>query len=96
MLVPNKPLRDWLSKATPAQARQLALLAGTSVLQLRHLATGRRAASADLAQRIAHASESVDRHDEHGNALPYLPQTELCAACGRCPLASKAAEADYE
>jgi plasmid maintenance system antidote protein VapI len=72
-------IRDWLQAATPIEARQLAKAAKTSVPHLRHIAKGRRGISADLAQRLAHASASLPR------AL-HLYQTHLCEACGRCPL----------
>lgn len=100
MPAPNKALRHWLIAATPDQIKQLAKGARTSVAQLRHIAHGRRAASADLAQRIAHASVEVRQSspsgfDEGGRELPtpvYLDQTELCAACARCPIAARMAD----
>lgn len=85
MAAPNKALRAWLIEATPDQTRRLAKEAKTSVAQLRHIAHGRRAASAALAQRIAHASQ-YDYGDLGASPLPML-QVELCEACGRCPLA---------
>lgn len=83
MFAPNKALREWLEAATPAQATQLAKAAKTSVLQLRHISKGRRRASAALAQRIAHASRSM-------NPALRLDQRELCEACGACPFAMAA------
>lgn len=76
---PNGIIRDWLNAATPDEARQLAKAAKTSVPHLRHIGKGRRGISADLAQRLAHASQALPR------AL-NLYQTQLCDACGRCPL----------
>ena len=85
MATPNKALRAWLDAATPDQTRELAKAAKTSVLQLRHLAAGRRKASAALAQRIAHASLW-----KNGIQWPRpLDQRELCEACGRCPFATE-------
>jgi transcriptional regulator with XRE-family HTH domain len=84
MAAPNKALREWLKTATPDQARQLASASKTSVPHLRHIARGRRKASADLAQRLAHASHQF-------NIILKLDQRELCAACGQCPLAASAA-----
>jgi transcriptional regulator with XRE-family HTH domain len=79
MVTPNNIVRRWLISASPAQARQLASAAKTSVPHLRHIAAGRRNVSADLAQRIAHASVRFP--------LPlHLLQTELCVACAKCPL----------
>lgn len=78
-LKPNRPLTQWLEAATPDQRRKLAKLAKTSLPHLWHIANGRRSASAELAQRIAHAAYKV------GNILP-LHQIDLCAACGKCPL----------
>lgn len=82
MPAPNKALTLWLSQSTSHEIKQLAQRAKTSVAQLRHIAHGRRAASAALAQRIAHASEMFP----YNVAKPLL-QTQLCEACGQCPLA---------
>ena len=78
---PHTTMRDWLHEATPDDARQVAAIAETSVPHLRHIAAGRRQMSADLAQRLAHASKQL-----HVRAL-YLDQRSLCGACARCPLA---------
>lgn len=80
MGIPNNIVRKWLKSATPEQARRLANEAKTSVPHLRHIAAGRRNISADLAQRLAHASTKRF-------TLPlHLLQTELCVACAKCPL----------
>jgi hypothetical protein len=71
---PTTAMRKWLSVASADDKRKLAKAAKTSVIYLYHIAAGRRALSADLAQRLAHAS---------GGALD---QRELCVACGKCPL----------
>jgi plasmid maintenance system antidote protein VapI len=76
---PNTIIRDWLQAATPDEARQLAKAAKTSVPHLRHIAKGRRGISADLAQRLAHASGGLP-------TVLALYQTQLCDACKRCPL----------
>ena len=76
---PHTAIRTWLERATPEEARQLAKRADTSVPHLRHIAAGRRNVSADLAQRLAHASQGE------------LKQRELCEACRRCPIAEQAA-----
>lgn len=70
----------WMKRATPAQKKELAKAAGTSVNQLKHLQAGRRGMSAEAAQKLAAAS-----HTLHHRAL-YLDQRELCSACGHCPL----------
>ena len=70
---PNVHVRDFLREATPEYARKVAKAAKTSVPHLRHIAAGRRNVSADLAQRLAHAS-------------PALLQRKLCKACAVCPL----------
>ena len=78
---PNITMRAWLRNATPEQKRLLSKAAKTSVPHLQHIAAGRRGMSAELAQRLAHASRSAD--------LPKpleLEQQALCAACARCPL----------
>jgi transcriptional regulator with XRE-family HTH domain len=73
----HKTIANWLAAATPEQARDLAKRAKTSVPHLRHIAHGRRGVSAELAQRLAHASSRAE--------LP-LDQTDLCDACHKCPL----------
>jgi hypothetical protein len=81
MASPNRVIKQWLKAATPDQAREVAKIADTSVAHLRHVAAGRRGMTAEMAQRLAHASREL-----HIRAL-YLDQRELCAACGNCPLA---------
>jgi transcriptional regulator with XRE-family HTH domain len=76
-------IAKWLQLATPALARQLAKAADTSVPHLRHIAAGRRSVSAELAQRLAHASKSL-----HIKML-LLDQRLLCKACGACPIVDK-------
>lgn len=77
---PNRSLTKWLTAADPAQRKLLAKLAQTSLAHLQHVAKGRRQVSADLAQRIAHASQRIFQIDG------ALLQTELCEACRKCPL----------
>ncbi len=76
---PTAIIKEWLEAATPAEAKQLAKRAKTSVPHLRHIAKGRRGIHPDLAQRLSHASIGM-------NAGLRLSQTELCAICARCPL----------
>lgn len=78
-LKPNRPLTEWLNAANPEERKELAKRAKTSLPHLQHVAHGRRSVSADLAQRIAHAAK-------HFPLNPELFQTDLCQACGRCPL----------
>jgi plasmid maintenance system antidote protein VapI len=80
MSKPNIVIYKWLWSATPDQARELAKVANTSVAYLRHVAAGRRGMTADMAQRLAHASKQL-----HTREL-YLDQRALCEACGNCPL----------
>ena len=82
MALPNKTVKTWLGRATPIQKKRLAELAHTSVQHLQHVASGRRAMSAELAQRIAVASERFDDPKLH------LEQRKLCHACQHCPLLS--------
>lgn len=82
---PNTIIRDWLKAASPAEAKQLAKRAKTSVPHLRHVAKGRRGMTAEFAQRLAHASVGM-------NPALWLMQTELCAACAVCPLLKKTAK----
>ena len=77
----DKTIADWRSKATPEQARTLAKAAKSSVPHLRHIAHGRRGVSAELAQRLAHASLKLK------DPALALDQMSLCEACAKCPLA---------
>jgi transcriptional regulator with XRE-family HTH domain len=78
MSKPKNAMLKWLDYATPAQKKALAKAAGTSRQYLAHIAAGRRKVNAQLAQRLAHASQRFD--------LPPLDQRQLCKACGQCPL----------
>jgi hypothetical protein len=80
MSTSKNAMRKWLDRATPEQKKALAKAAKTSQGQLKHLAAGRRTASAGLAQKIAAASRTL-----HTREL-YLDQRDLCEACGTCPL----------
>ena len=80
----NTVIRKWLRVATPDQARELAKIADTSVAYLRHVGAGRRGMTADIAQRLAHASRQL-----HTRAL-YLDQQALCESCANCPIANLA------
>lgn len=79
-LKPNRTLQQLFKHTTPAEARKLATAAGTSVPHLRHVAAGRRNMSADLAQKLATASEKLK------NPKLLLNQVDLCKACAHCPL----------
>jgi hypothetical protein len=70
----------WLAKATPAQARELAAAAKTSVPHLRHIAAGRRNVEAALAQRIARGSQTLGKREL------LIDQRDICRTCGICPL----------
>lgn len=86
MTAPKNAMFKWLKTATPAQKKALAKAAKSSVGQLKHLASGRRGASAELAQRLAAASREL-----HIRAL-YLDQRDICEACGACPLVEQRAK----
>lgn len=72
MRQPKNVMRDWLRSVSTAQAREAAKIAGTSIKHLQHIAAGRRGVSAELAQRLAHATG--------------INQRALCQACAKCPL----------
>lgn len=74
-------MRKWLTLASIEQTEALAQAAKTSVPHLRHIAAGRRGATAELAQRLAAASYTLKV-----TAL-RLDQRDLCEACGVCPFA---------
>jgi plasmid maintenance system antidote protein VapI len=69
----NQVIKRWLKQVTPDEARKAAQIAKTSVAHLRHIAAGRRGMTAEMAQRVAHATG--------------LKQKDLCAACAACPIA---------
>ena len=79
---PNRTLKKLFQVMTPAQARQLVKLAGTSVPHLRHVAAGRRNMSAELAQKLATASQRMPKP-------MLLNQVDLCNACKICPIRMK-------
>lgn len=82
------PLQTFLAEATAAEQQRLAEAAGTSRAHLRHLNTGKRHASADLASRIERASKRL--HKQSAGRLPLIPRTSLCAACMACEFAKLA------
>ncbi len=81
MVHADKVIARWLAAATPDQARALAKAARSSVPHLRHIAHGRRKVSAELAQRLVHASTKLK------DPALLLDPMSLCEACSRCPLA---------
>ena len=66
---------------TPEQRRRIATLAKTTDGALRHVQSGRRQASADMAIRVEAAAKRVGLS---------LPRESLCSACGGCDLAKRA------
>lgn len=80
----NSVMARWMARAerTPGRVNQLAAWAGTSRANLRHIATGRRHMSAQLAQRIAAASRRFD------DPAAILDQRMLCHVCAVCPIAN--------
>lgn len=86
MTVPKNAIYRWRKIATPAQKKALAKAAKTSDNQMKHLSSGRRGASAEMAQRVAAASRTL------GHRALYLDQRDLCAACAVCPLVEQRAK----
>lgn len=78
MSKPNAVISRFLKRVTPSQARAVAKKAKTSVAHLRHVAAGRRGMTADMAQRLSHASDGE------------LQQQSLCEVCAKCPLVNVA------
>lgn len=76
----------WRKIATPAQKQALAKAAKTSDNQIKHLSSGRRGASAEMAQRLAAASRTL------GHRALYLDQRDICPACSVCPLVEQRAK----
>ena len=67
-----RALDKWMTTHSPDDIKTAAKAAKTSVETLRHYQHGRRAMGPDFAIRVAKATG--------------LKQTELCTACGKCPL----------
>lgn len=88
MTVPKNAIYKWRKIATPAQKQALAKAAKTSDNQIKHLSSGRRGASADMAQRLAAASRTL------GHRALYLDQRDICPACAVCPLVDQRTKPD--
>lgn len=86
MSTPKNAVRQWMRRATPVQKKALAKAAKTSLGQLKHLSSGRRSASAGLAQKLAAASHTL------GHRALYLDQRDICKDCGTCPLVEQRAK----
>lgn len=86
MTAPKNAIYKWRKIATPAQKKALAKAAKTSDNQIKHLSSGRRGASAEMAQRLAAASRTL------GHRNLYLDQRDICGACGVCPLVEQRAK----
>lgn len=80
-------VKEWMSAANRAEQEQLAALANTSRAHLYHLRTGRRIASADLAQDLEAASSQLSVASR--GRLKVLHREDLSHACGRCEYAKK-------
>lgn len=76
---PNRTLKHLFKTAKTDDIRKLAKRAGTSLPHLRHVAAGRRNISAELAQKLAHASQGFPKP-------LLLSQVDLCKACKVCPI----------
>jgi hypothetical protein len=71
---PNRHIARLMRSLKPAEARKFAHHAGTSVVYLRHIGTGRRGISCDMAWRLSEAADKIGL---------VIPQTDLCEACRR-------------
>lgn len=81
--ISKNTLYRWMNKATLEQKKAFAKAAKTSIRHLAHIAAGRRAVGAGLAQRLAAASRTLHRRDL------YLDQRQLCHECAMCPLVAQ-------
>lgn len=82
-------LRDWMGKATPAEKRQLAELANTTLSSLRQAAGGYKHdggldLGSDLAGRIEVGTLALARR-----GLPALRREQMCGTCRSCPRTCK-------
>jgi phosphoenolpyruvate synthase/pyruvate phosphate dikinase len=88
-MTPNKPLTKWLADANAEQIKALAKLVPTSVATLRHIAVGRRQASAAFAVDLERASRALRKKED----TPILYQDDLCKACKKCAYLKQCNEA---
>ena len=72
--------KNWIDNATQSEIDKLAVLASTSPAYLRHIATGRREASAEMAGRIEKGTATISRE-----GLPAVKRGDLSDACKSCP-----------
>ena len=82
-----KPMRAWMSAATPDEQLLLAQRIGTSRGMLYQLSGGHRQASADMAGRIEAATAVMAKASK--GRLPAIVRTDVCEACRQCSYAAK-------
>lgn len=82
-----KPMRAWMSAATPDEQLLLAQKIGTTRGMLYQLSGGHRQASADMAGRIEAATTTMSKASK--GRLPILVRTDVCEACRGCSYAAK-------
>ncbi len=70
----------WLDNATGDEIDALAVAANTSSAYIRHIALGRRDASADMAARIEEGTKKIQRE-----GLASVSRGDLSEACNECP-----------
>jgi hypothetical protein len=79
-------LQDWMDRAKPAEKKQLAALAGTTMGALRQAAGAWRTngilrLTPEFAQKVEAATRVI--HISHPE-LPVVTQGQLCPACNAC------------
>lgn len=82
--VPLPKLKSWLQSASTLLKQQLCDMAGTSDSMYRQWVVGRRAMSADLAGRVARATQTL--YEQNPTAPKPLTRGDLCEACRNCEL----------
>ena len=81
--------KEWMASSTPAEKKELAKRAATSLGTLYQLDYGERGngkpfkASADLAGRIEQGVKWINRRKRHP-PLPEVLRGDLCETCSKC------------
>lgn len=75
-------MKEWLMKATKAEALSLAEKAGTSIGVLRQIAGGYR--TDGVASTTPETAKAIEKAAAKLPNLPELKRGDLCVACGKC------------
>lgn len=82
-----KPFRIWMLKASTAEQKRLAWMAGVSHGYLYQLAAGERDAMSDTAGRIAKSAELIRAKSKTN--LPAITRADISSVCWGCDYARR-------